>query len=294
MNLDYLRYFVRLAEVGHYTKAAEQLCITQPSLSHAIRQLEAELGVPLFERAGRNTTLTRFGAEFLDCARQTLSTLDQGVSSLQRSAQGEGLIRLGFLRPLGIEYIPRLAARFLEANPGKRLRFEFHTDRTRGLLEGLLARNFDLVFSSRPAPDLGLTAPKDHPLAGRHSVDLSEALPYPQVYFSRSSGLRDLVDSLFTAVGGTPIIAYETEEDQVIAGLVAQGFGNAVVPYMDLLLKLDLAILQISAPPYRRDFFLVTNDAVFLSPAAQAFRTFVLHCSSGAASISPPPFSMEP
>ena len=101
------------------------------------------------------------------------------------------------------------------------------------------------------------------------------------------------MDSLFTAVGGTPIIAYETEEDQVIAGLVAQGFGIAVVPYMDLLLKLDLAILQISAPPYRRDFFLVTNDAVFLSPAAQAFRTFVLHCSSGAASISPP-FSMEP
>ena len=305
MNLDYLRYFVRLAEVGHYTKAAEQLCVTQPSLSHAIRQLEAELGVPLFERAGRNTTLTRFGAEFLDCARQTLSTLDQGVSSLQRSAQGEGLIRLGFLRPLGIEYIPRLAARFLEANPGKRLRFDFHTDRARGLLEGLLARNFDLVFSSRPAPDLGLTAlpvtqqdlvlitPKDHPLAGRHSVDLSEALPYPQVYFSRSSGPRDLVDSLFTAVGGTPIIAYETEEDQVIAGLVAQGFGIAVVPYMDLLLKLDLAILQISAPPYRRDFFLVANDAVFLSPAAQAFRTFVLHCSSGAASISPP-FSMEP
>ena len=305
MNLDYLRYFVKLAEVHHYTKAAEQLCITQPSLSHAIRQLEAELGVPLFERAGRNTTLTRFGAEFLYCARQTLSTLDQGVSSLQRSAQGEGLIRLGFLRPLGIEYIPRLAARFLEANPGKRLRFDFHTDRTRGLLEGLLARNFDLVFSSRPAPDLGLTAlpvtqqdlvliaPKDHPLAGRHSVDLLEALPYPQVYFSRSSGLRDLVDSLFTAVGGTPIIAYETEEDQVIAGLVAQGFGIAVVPYMDLLLKLDLAILQISAPPYRRDFFLVTNDAVFLSPAAQAFCTFVLHCSSGAASISPP-FSMEP
>ena len=50
MNLDYLRYFVKLAEVRHYTRAAEQLCISQPSLSHAIRQLETELGVPLFEK----------------------------------------------------------------------------------------------------------------------------------------------------------------------------------------------------------------------------------------------------
>lgn len=103
MNLDYLRYFVRLAEVGHYTKAAEQLCITQPSLSHAIRQLEAELGVPLFERAGRNTTLTRFGAEFLDCARQTLSTLDQGVSSPPR---GRASFVWAFCAPWGSSTSP--------------------------------------------------------------------------------------------------------------------------------------------------------------------------------------------
>ena len=81
---------------------------------------------------------------------------------------------------------------------------------------------------------------------------------------------------LFAAAGGAPQIAYETEEDQVIAGLVAQGFGIAVVPYMDLLLKLDLAILEISAPPYKREFFLVHNDNVFLPPAARNFRQFVL------------------
>lgn len=288
MNLDYLRYFVKLAEVRHYTKAAEQLCITQPSLSHAIRLLEAELGVPLFEKSGRNTALTRFGAEFLDCARKTLSTLDQGVTSLRHSARGEGLIRLGFLRALGTEYIPRLAAQFLRANPGRDIRFEFHTDRTQPLLERLLRQDCDLVFCSRPAPELHLTAvpvtqqdlvlivPKGHPLSQRHSVDLAETLPYPQVYFSKSSGLRDVVDGLFAASGGTPRIAYETEEDQVIAGLVAQGFGIAVVPYMDLLLKLELSILQISAPPYRREFFMVHNGAVFLPPAAQNFRSFVL------------------
>ena len=123
MNLDYLRYFVKLAEVRHYTKAAELLSISQPSLSHAIRQLEGELGVPLFEKTGRNTALTRFGEEFLACCRRTLSALDEGVASIKRSAKGEGLIRLGFLRVLGSSYIPELASEFMKANPHRNIQF---------------------------------------------------------------------------------------------------------------------------------------------------------------------------
>ena len=69
MNLFHLRYFVELAHTRHYTKAAEHLCIAQPSLSHAINQLEKELGVQLFERIGRNTRLTCFGEEFLNRRR---------------------------------------------------------------------------------------------------------------------------------------------------------------------------------------------------------------------------------
>ena len=92
MNLSHLRYFVELAHTHHYTRAAERLCITQPSLSHAIAQLEMELGVPLFERDGRSITLTRFGEQFLICAKQSLSTLDEGVEELQRVARGEGVI----------------------------------------------------------------------------------------------------------------------------------------------------------------------------------------------------------
>lgn len=292
MNLDYLRYFVKLAEVRHYTKAAEQLRITQPSLSHAIRILETELGVPLFEKTGKNTELTPFGREFLECSQQTLETLDRGVRSLKRSAQGNGLLRLGFLRSLGTEYIPKLAARFLEANPGKDIQLEFHTDRTQPLLDGLLDQTYDLVFCSQPSPRLHVTAvpvtqqdlvlivPKNHTLSSQHSVDLTETLPYPQICFTKSSGLRDLIDGLFDQVGGHPKIAYETEEDQVIAGLVAQGFGVAIVPYMDLLLKLELSILQISFPPYKRQFFMVHNNAVSLSPVAEQFRKFVLENTS--------------
>ena len=88
-----------------------------------MRTLETELGVPLFERSGRNTVLTRYGREFLHCAQRTLATLDQGVGSLQHSAQGEGLIRLGFVRALGTVFIPKLAAQFLAAQPDKDIRF---------------------------------------------------------------------------------------------------------------------------------------------------------------------------
>lgn len=288
MNLFYLRYFVTLAHMQHYTKAAEQLCITQPSLSHAISQLEKELGLPLFEKSGRKTTLTRFGEEFLACAEHTLSTLDEGVASIKRSACGEGLIRLGLLRTLGVEFVPRLAADFLKENPDLDIRFTFHTGVTKSLLDGLTARKFDLVFCSKPPDKLKLTAvgvqkqdlvlivPKEHPLSSRHAIDLAETAPYPQIFFDERSGIRSVVEQMFQKIGVTPHIAYETEEDQVIAGLVSQGFGIAVVPYMDLLLKLDLKILQISSPACERELFMVNDDKVFMPPAVSKFRQFVL------------------
>ena len=289
MNLLQLRYFVQLARTRHFTRAAERLCITQPSLSHAITQLEMELGVPLFERSGRNTALTRFGEQFLTCAQQTLSTLDEGVGALQRVARGEGLIRLGLLRTLGVDFVPGLAARFLRECPGRDIRFTFNTGVTQQLLEGLTAKRFDLVFCSQPPAKLQLTAvpvsrqdlvlivPRAHPLAALHAVDLTETLPYPQVYFSPGSGMRDVVDGLFAQIGGSPQIAYETEEDQVIAGLVAQGFGIAVVPYMEMLLRLDVKILQISHPVWERNFYLVSDDRSYMTPAVRQFRQFVLN-----------------
>ena len=288
MNLFYLRYFVTLAKVQQYTKAAEQLCITQPSLSHAISQLEKELGLPLFEKSGRKTTLTRFGEEFLVCAERSLAALDAGVESLQRSAHGDGLIRLGFLRPLGVEFVPRLAAEFLKRESDLNVRFTFHTGVSRDLLDGLSARKYDLVFCSEPSQKLGFTAipvqrqelvlivPKNHPLASMHSIELAETAPYPQVFFEKSSGIRSVVDKMFLRVGVEPRIAYETEEDQVVAGLVAQGFGIAVVPYMDMLLKLDVNILQISSPTYERNLFMVSDGRTFMPPCVKLFWQFVI------------------
>lgn len=288
MNLYYLRYFVTLAHTQHYTKAASELCIAQPSLSHAIAQLENELGVQLFEKSGRNTTLTRYGREFLETAEHALAILDEGVASLQRSAKGEGLIRIGMLRTLGVGYIPKLASDFMSANPDKDISFTFSTGISQELIDGLKKRKYDLVFCSRPAENEELTAipvrhqelviitPQDHPLSEKDGLELSECAGYPNICFSRDSGLRSVIDEMYTRTGRTPLIAYETEEDEVIAGLVAAGFGVAVVPRMDILQKLDVKVHEILAPAYERSFYLINDEKIFMPPVVRSFRQFVL------------------
>lgn len=113
MNLYHLRYFVTLAHLEHYTKAADVLAITQPSLSHAISSLEEELGVKLFEKNGRNVSLTKYGKSFLEDVEQTLNRLDSSVNGLQLAGKGEGQIDVAFLRTLVLTLCRRSSAAFL-------------------------------------------------------------------------------------------------------------------------------------------------------------------------------------
>ena len=291
MNLSYIRYFVELAHVQHYTNAARNLNITQPSLSHAISQLEEELGVMLFEKNGRNTELTAFGREFLACAERSLGTLDAGVESIQKEAAGDGVIRLGLIRPLGMEFVPRLAAEYLKKCGNRNVSFTFHTGTTGQLLDDLAARKYDMVFCSRPPETMGFSAvpvgrqdlvviaPSGHPLADRDSVTLEDTLGYKHVYFSKGSGMRSLVDEMFEGLGKAPEIACETEEDEVIAGLVAAGFGIAVVPYMDMLKRLDVKVLSIKHQPVDRLYYVVHDSRTYMSPAATKFHKYVLSCN---------------
>ena len=291
MNLYQLRYFAALAETKHFGKAAERLCITQPSLSHAIAQLETELGVVLFERKNRSSALTKEGLQFLSYVEKALEILDNGIASMKHIAHGEGCIELGFLRTLGLSLIPEVASAFLQEQKDKNIQFKFYTDVTHPLLQGLKDEKYDMVFCTKlesekniefipvSKQDLVLIVPRNHPLAKRYTVDLTETLPYPQIYFADKSGLRIVIDSLFEKIGQRPKIAYEIQEDQVIAGLVAQGFGIAVVPYMEELLRLNVKIIQISYPYWERNFYMATLKDRYLPPVVQKFKQFVItHC----------------
>ncbi|WP_459777822.1 LysR substrate-binding domain-containing protein [Allocoprococcus similis] len=122
---------------------------------------------------------------------------------------------------------------------------------------------------------LVVVVPKGHELAGRGSVDLKETLPYPQVYFTKNSGLRPVIDQLFEQTGGTPKIAYEIVEDASMAGLVAEDFGIAVMPEIPILKNLDVDVLDIENPPYERYIYLAKLKEKYLAPVVKEFIEYV-------------------
>ncbi len=288
MNLHHLRYFVTLAHLEHYTKAAKQLSITQPSLSHAIAALEEELNVRLFEKDGRNVVLTRWGNVFLKDVEEIVSHLDSSVANLKMTGTGNGTIDIGCVRVLGASYVPGLMREFIKANPDKNISYRLHSEGrlSAEIIEGLKNRQFDVAFCSKykddPAidfvkvasQDLVMAVPPDHPLAAQNTVKLKDTLAYPQIFFNRRSGLRDIIDGLFAKAGGYPDCIMEIEEDMVVAGLVAQGFGIAVVPHMRVLHDLPVKALKIIEPVPERDFYMASLKGTYFAPLVVSFKEF--------------------
>ena len=289
MNLYHLRYFVTLAHLEHYTRAAERLSISQPSLSHAISSLEKELGVKLFDKEGRNVVLTKCGHAFLEDVEQALNYLDSSISRMQMTGRGEGTLHIALLRTLSTHLVPQLVRGYLDANPDTDVDFRFHnsTGLTPDILEGLKNRKYDIAFCSKPEnepsiefipvdrQELVLIVPNDHPLFGKDHIDLAETLSYPQVGFSRRSGLRPIIDNLFRQYGKEPEYVYELEEDHAVAGLVAAGFGIAVVPNMPVLNYMPIKIIKIENPTWDRLFYMCLMKDVYQAPVVLNFKEYV-------------------
>ena len=213
MNLYHLRYFVTLAHWEHYTKAAAELSITQPSLSHAISSLEQELGVNLFEKEGRNIVLTKYGRLFLADVEKSMEILEAGIKTLKSAGIGEGTIDLGFLRTLGTDVVPGFISGYQKEYADRNVNFNLNTGVTEDLLNGLKNKKYDLVLCSKMPKEpsiefipvaqqkLVLIVPINHPLAIRNSITLTETLQYPQIIFSKRSGLRPIIDELFEVAG---------------------------------------------------------------------------------------------
>ena len=294
MNLNQLQYFKVLAQEEHYTRAAQMLSITQPSLSHAIAQLEEELGTRLFEKKGRNVVLTRYGKIFLPYVEESLKVLEEGVSrtrELNGSKKGE--IYLAYIYTMGSSFTPKMVRCFLNAYPDYEIDFHFTVGTTGEILDGLKDGRYDIVFSSyqdgEPEIDfhkignqkLVVAVPKDHPLAMRDSVDLRDTIEYPQIYFEKGSGLRPVIDQMFEKINLFPKVSFEIEEDSSMAGLVAQGFGIAVMPDIPILKSMNLKTLEINYPQYERPLYLATLKKHYLSPVAKSFIQFVCQQTEG-------------
>lgn len=294
MNLSQLKYFVTLARLEHYTKAAEELEISQPSLSYAMTMLEQELGTKLFQKKGRNIVLTKYGKFFLDYVEQSLQTLELGVRKTKSmTGQTKGRIDLAYIYTLGSEFVPRIVGDFLRSHEELDIQFHFTVGNTSELLKGLKEETFDLAFCSMPEKEAGIeffpvaretlavVVPKGHPLSGRGEVDLEETAPYPQIFFTQSSGLRPVVESLFETEKIKPKIAYEIEEDGSMAGLVAQNFGIAVMPDIPILKTLNVDVLALRSPRYRRYVYMARSKDNYETPVVKKFAEYVkrvCHC----------------
>ena len=272
----------------HYTKAAEELAITQPSLSHAMSTLEKELGTYLFEKDGRNIKLTKYGKIYYEYVERALGELEEGEKRIKELIGiGTGSVELGYIFTLGPEFVPKLVNGFINEEGNSKVKFTFGQGTTSCLLKDLKSEKYDIVFSSIAKDEeeiefvpimeeeLVVIVDKDHALASKSSVDLAEISEYPFIAFGNKSGIRQIIDGLFEAVDVKPNIICEVEENNAIAGLVEVKYGISVVPKITALKYFNVKILPISNPKHKRYIYMATLKNKYQSPTMKMFKNYV-------------------
>lgn len=158
MNLAQLHYFSRLAELQHYSHAAEELHITQPSLSSSISSLEKELGVPLFQKTGRNVKITKYGAEFLEYVNAGLERIDTGIAVMREYAGSNtgGTIDLGCIYPLQDSFLPDLLVEY-QTYVDASVVFNIDSGTSAPLLNKIKNGEIDAAFLAKSDDAEGLT-----------------------------------------------------------------------------------------------------------------------------------------
>lgn len=289
MNLQHLYYFRTLAEVQSYTKAASRLLVTQPSLSHAINDLEDELGIPLFNRSSRQVTLTRYGEIFLEYVEQALDTLDEGRSKLEDYISPEsGTVSLYYVSSVA-PFISYLVTQFLKEYPtSTHITFQFLSPSNLEMRDALLRGDADLGLGLPCEGEEGLKTrhvgyhelelivPADHPLAGRSSVDLREIRGERFITYIAGCTIRAEIDQIIENYDLQPKIVTETIQDTVINSAVAAGLGVALIPAPLTILPGNVKALPIENDIPRHEVMLKWRDVKYLSPAVERFRNFIL------------------
>ena len=284
MDWRQLEYFRLAGRLQHVTRAAERLGTSQPALSRTLARLEADLGVPLFDRIGRSIRLTRYGELFLKRVESALGQIDEGRLELADLARPDrGTIALGFLRSLGAKYVPQLVRRFNAAHP--EVRFTFTPNNSAALEEQLERGDLELAFTTVPVAsprlawtrvtdqELVLIVPKDHRLANRRQVVLRDVADEPFVTFKRGHAFRRLTEGLCEAAGFVPSITFEGDDSSSVPGFVAAGFGVAIASAESASFD-GVVGLRISVPSARRAIGIVWTKDRYLPAGARTFRDF--------------------
>jgi LysR family transcriptional regulator, transcription activator of glutamate synthase operon len=286
VNLEELSWFVVLAETEHVTEAAVELGISQPTLSRALARIEAEAGAPLFDRVNRRLRLNVYGEIMVEHARRSIADVHAATERIAALRNPDtGRVRLAFLHSLANWYVPEQLRRFRESAP--LIGFELFQGPAHEIAQRVLDGKADIgVSAPRPATrdlvwrrlyvdQLCLAVPRGHRLAGRSRVRLSAAAGEPFVALAPQAGLRQLTDQLLAEDGVDPEIVFEATEIPTVEGLVAAGFGVAVVPVPRDGRETKTVHVPLTNGGAKREVGLVWDRQRSLSPPALRFADFV-------------------
>ena len=248
LNLDQLRAFVEVIELGSFSAAARRLSVTQPAVSQQLRQLERRLGVRLIERVGRRAMPTAAGTELLDHARRVQSDVASALEAMTQHASGVGgRVHLGTGATACIYLLPPILRDLRRRFPA--LEIVVSTGNTDDILRAIEANSIDLGLVTLPVPGRMFEtlpiiddayvaiAPKEMKLPAK--VTPAALAKLPMLLYERGGNTRRLVDEWFARAGLAPKPVMELGSVEAIKELVAAGLGCAVLPRMALRRRED-------------------------------------------------------
>jgi len=287
MNLRQLYYFKTIAELEHYTRAAEALYVSQSSLSHAIRELETELRVKLFVRQGRNVKLSKHGELLYPYVKKTIETLESGVSQLQDYIDPDrGTVTLSAFPSLD-SFVSDLIVQYLSNTGRVDVRFQYQHDGFHEIRQKLIKGDIDLAITTKledprlegvriGSHQLVLLVPEGHPFANRSGISLKELDGEHFTTYDADSQLGEQLKKLLRQRDVRPNVVMEARQDLVIYGMVSSGHSVAITP-----LPLSGAPYNVKSIPIcddipQRDLYLFWNKERYMPPAAGYFRDFII------------------
>ncbi len=289
VTLRQLRVFEAVARHLSYTQASRELHLSQPAVSMQVRQLEDDLGLPLFEKLGKRTELTEAGRELYQYSRSINRAL-QEMEEVMESLKGVSRGRLSIAVASTVNYFaPKLLAVFHQRYPGINLRLDI-TNRE-SLVRALEANTVDLVLMGLPpeeveveseafmANPLVVIARPDHPLAQQRAIPLDGLAEEVFVIREPGSGTRLAMERFFTEHRMTLRHGMQMTRNEAVKQSVRSGLGLSVVSLHTIELELEtgrLVVLDVVGFPLDRQWHLVYRRGKRLSPAARAFRDFVI------------------
>jgi LysR family transcriptional regulator, cyn operon transcriptional activator len=301
MELRHIRYFIRAAELLHFTHAAESLYISQPTLSTHIQQLEEEVGLPLFDRIGRNVRLTEAGRLFLEHAQRAQNDLD---TAKERIADLKGLLsgtlNVGSLMSFGQEMLPSWIPSFNALYPKIKICVKMgSSDFVESELESGQA---DIGLSFVPTAseqlqseilftqEIFLVVGEHHKFAKKLEVTLSELGTTPLAMVSRQFAARRIYDAFLATHGVTPDVLVEMDDLQGLLKFTSLSGMATIMSSLAINNYPDLRAIPIVGKPLHIQYGVVWPAQGLLTPAARAFYHHVkeqsrLRQNAGRASI---------